>query len=236
MTQSRHLITPRRTWTAAERATLRALYPSTRTTDIATQLSIDIHLVYSQASRMGLRKNAEFLATDKSGRILKGGKLSQATQFTPGQKPWNTGTHYHAGGRSPDTQFKRGNRPHTTQPVGAYRIVTHHASGTQHLERKTSDAKGANHMRWTPVARLVWQATHGPVPPGHIVVFRPGQKTLVLQDITLGRIECITRAENARRNHPNSSNPEIARLVQLKGAITRQVNRIHRLHQERQPA
>jgi hypothetical protein len=116
--------------------------------------------------------------------------------------------------------------PHTAQPVGSYRVVTHQ-SGAQHLERKTSTTKGANHMRWTPVARLVWQAAHGPVPPGHIVVFKPGQKTLVLQDITLDRIECISRKENARRNHPSSSNPELARLIQLKGAITRQVNRIN---------
>lgn len=228
MTASRHLNAPRRTWTPALLATLRALYPNTRTADIATQMGIDITLVYSQANRMGLRKSAEFHATDKSGRILKGGKLSVATQFTPGQKPWNTGTHYHPGGRCADTQFKPGNLPHTTQPVGAYRIVTNHASGTQHLERKTSEAKGANHMRWTPVSRIVWEAAHGHVPPGHIIVFKPGQKTLVLAEITIDRVECITRAEHARRNHPNSSNPEIARLIQLKGAITRQVNRINR--------
>jgi hypothetical protein len=33
-------------------------------------------------------------------------------------------------------------------------------------------------------------------------------------------------AENAQRNHPRSRNPEVRSLYQLKGAITRQVNRI----------
>lgn len=225
MTTSRHINAPRRAWTDAERDTLRSLYPHQRTADIAAQMGIPLHLVYSQASRMGLRKSAQFHATDKSGRLFKGGTRGQASQFKPGQQPWNAGTSYRPGGRCAETQFKPGNQPHTTLPVGAYRIVTHH-SGAQHLERKTSEAKGANHKRWTPVARLVWEAAHGPVPPGHIVVFKPGQRTLVLEHITLDRLECITRAQNADRNHPNRSQPEIAKLIQLKGAITRQVNRI----------
>jgi hypothetical protein len=227
MTTSRHINAPRRTWTAADLATLRALYPNTRTADLADQLGIPLALVYSQASRMGLRKSAEFHATDKSGRIFKGGTLGQVSQFKPGHQAWNAGKHYQAGGRSAETRFKPGNAPHTTLPVGSYRIVTHH-SGSQHLERKTSEAKGSNDKRWTPVTRLVWEQAHGPVPRGHIVVFKPGRQTLVLEHITLDAVECITRREIARRNHPNSSNPELAKLIQLKGAITRQVNRITR--------
>lgn len=218
--------TPPHAWTAAELATLRALYPGTNTADIAAQLGVAIGMVYAQASRLGLRKSAEFHATDKSGRLFKGGTRGQATQFKPGQQPWNAGTNYQAGGRSEQTRFKPGNQPHTTQPVGSYRIVTHQRTGAQHLERKTSEAQGANHKRWTPVARLVWEAANGPVPPGHIVVFKPGQRTVVLEQITLDRLECITRRENARRNHPATRYPELAKLIQLKGAITRQVNRI----------
>jgi len=232
MTQSRHINAPRRVWTDAERTTLRNLYPHQRTADIALQMGIPLPLVYSQATKMGMRKSAEFHATDKSGRILKGGTLSQANQFKPGQKPWNAGTHYQPGGRCATTQFKPGNINHNTLPVGSYRIVTHQATGAQHLERKTSNAKGANHKRWTPVARLVWEQAHGPVPQGHIIVFKPGQRTLELSEITLNKLECINRRENARRNHPINSNPALAKLIQLKGAITRQVNRINRHHQE----
>jgi len=226
MTKSRHILKPRHAWTDAERTKLTELYPTQRSADIAKLLGVELAMVYAQAGRMGLRKSAEFSATDKSGRIFKGGKLGQATQFTPGQKPWNDGIKgYQPGGRCAETQFKAGQQPHTTMPVGSYRIVSHH-SGWKHLERKTSEAKGANHKRWTPVTRLVWEQTHGPVPPGHIVVFKPGRATLVLEHITLDAVECITRKEIARRNHPNSSNPELAKLIQLKGAITRQVNRI----------
>ena len=227
MTKSRNINAPRHRWTPTELAYLREHYPHQRTADLAQHMGISLHVVYATANRVGLHKSQAFAATDKSGRILKGGKLGQASQFRPGEKPWNAGTHYTPGGRCVQTQFKPGNKPTNTQPVGAYRIATG-KNGHKHLERKTGTAKGGNHKRWTPVARLVWEAVHGPVPAGSIVVFKPGQHTLVLQQITVDRIECITRRENARRNHPASYSLELARLIQLKGAITRQVNRIQK--------
>ena len=81
----------------------------------------------------------------------------------------------------------------------------------------------------------MWEAAHGPIPDGFIVVFKPGLKTAVCEEITLDRLECITRAENARRNHPAQRDPELAKLVQLKGAITRQVNRIKKQQEQTAP-
>ena len=80
--------------------------------------------------------------------------------------------------------------------------------------------------------RIVWEAAHGPIPREHIVCFKPGKKAAVLEEVTPDRLECITRAENAKRNHPRSRSPELAMLTQLKGAIARQVNRITREAQE----
>lgn len=225
MTKSMHLNAPRRTWTEAELATLRRTYPHQPTSEIAALLGIDLALVYRRASMLGLHKSAAFAASDKSGRTFKGGTLGQTTQFKPGQKSWNDGLSYQPGGRCAQTQFKPGQKPHSTLPVGSYRTVTE-KTGRKHLERKTSEAKGSNDKRWTPVARLVWEAAHGPVPQGSMVVFKKGQQTAVLEEITLDRVECITRAQHADRNHPNRSNPELAKLIQLKGQITRQVNRI----------
>lgn len=71
----------------------------------------------------------------------------------------------------------------------------------------------------------MWIEANGPVPAGHIVIFKPGMKTTDPERITLDKVECITRAENARRTN-DRRDPEMTRLYQLKGAITRQVNRI----------
>jgi len=49
----------------------------------------------------------------------------------------------------------------------------------------------------------------------------------VLEEITLDKLELLTRAQNAARNSPYTRSPELGRLYQLKGQITRQVNRIN---------
>ena len=72
----------------------------------------------------------------------------------------------------------------------------------------------------------MWEQANGPTPPGHIIVFKPGSRTADPEQITLDRLECISRAENARRNHPRNVSPEFAKLAQLKGAINRQLNRM----------
>ena len=229
MTKNRDILPPRRFWTAAEHEIVRDLYPDIPCADIAALLQRNPGSIYRVARKMFLKKSEYFNVSDMSGRVKLGHTDPRmiGTRFKPGIVPWNTGTHYTAGGRSAETRFKPGQMPHTTMPIGSYRTVTD-KTGRKSLERKISDAKGSNDKRWKAVARLVWEAANGPAPAGCIVVFRPGMHTLVLEQITLDRVECITRKENAVRNHPNRSNPELAKLVQLKGQITRQVNRIQR--------
>ena len=73
--------------------------------------------------------------------------------------------------------------------------------------------------------RLVWMAANGPLPAGHIVVFKPGRRTTELEAITLDAVELISRAENMRRNSVHQLPPELARLVQLRGVLIKTINR-----------
>jgi hypothetical protein len=223
-------------WTADELALLARLYPNSPTKEVAALLDRPVKRVLHKAWQLQIGKSPEFMAANQVGRITPGEGATRglATRFAPGQKPWNAGRKgWQAGGRSVQTQFHTGQLPPTTMPIGSYRLVHNKANGPR-LERKVREVPGSNDKRWTPVTRLVWEAAHGPVPKGSIVVFKPGRVTHVLELITLDAIECITRAENSRRNHPRNKSPEIGRLVQLKGAITRQVNRITRAHEAQQ--
>lgn len=213
---SRHI------WTESQVSQLERLYADNAAADVAQAMGLTTAQIHYKAAQLGLAKSPEFKASEKSGRILRGqqNENMKANHFQPGFAPWNKGLTYQAGGRSKQTQFKPGAKPVSTLPIGAYRICE---GG---LERKTSETPGANHMRWTPVSRLVWIAANGPIPDGHLVVFKPGMRTTVLELITADRLECISRAENARRNHPRHKSPELAKLYQLKGVITRHVNRI----------
>lgn len=235
MTASRTDRPGRRRWSPRDERWLRELYPDQTAAFCAQVLGRSVGQVYQKANAMGLAKSPAFWASDLSGRVRRGHEDPRmvASRFQPGVAPWNKGKPGSAGlhPNSRATQFRPGRRPEEARnylPIGSLRITK------DGLERKlTDDPALAPARRWTPVHRLVWEAAHGPVPRGHIVVFRPGAKTTVLADVTLDRLECISRAEHARRNHPRSKSPELAELVQLRGQITRQVNRINR---EAEPA
>ena len=62
------------------------------------------------------------------------------------------------------------------------------------------------------------------MPVGYLVVFKRGMFTNVLEEITLDRLELVSRAENMRRNSVHRYGPEIASLHQLRGAVNRQIN------------
>jgi len=228
----------RHRWTPESLATLRHLYPDHTADVVAKVIGCSVKAVYNQAREQQIAKSAAFLASDKSGRVQRGKQnpAMVASQFRPGLTPWNKGkpgtTGLHPNCRA--TQFKKGRKPEEArnyQPIGSLRI-----NKDGYLERKVTDNPSlVPARRWVAVHRLAWEAEHGPVPAGHIVVFHPGMKTTVPELITADRLECISRAENARRNHPRNKSPELAKLVQLKGAITRQVNRITREAKEAQP-
>lgn len=210
----------RKPWTETECDHIRKHYADGETAPIAAQLGRTARAVFQKARDLGLNKSMAFFQTVASGRLQQDGR-SMGKLFTKGHKPWNTGIKGWVAPGSEATRFQSGGKPTTTLPVGSYR-----RNKGGHLQRKIGDAPGAAHNRWRCVAELVWIEAYGPVPSGHIVVFRPGRFSAVLGNITLDAVECISRAENARRNHPSNRSPEYAKLCQLKGAISRQVNRI----------
>ena len=224
---------PRTPWTAEAEAMLTQHYPTTAGPALADMLGRPLRTVYYKAWSMGLKKSREFISEQARAHMLDPAHPARKSQFQPGLTPWNKGKPFDSGGRSVQTRFKPGNKPSTTLPMGAYRLVHEVSTGRWVLEQKTSDTSGASNKRWTAVSRLVWQRAHGPIAPGHVVVFKPGMFTNKLDDITADKLDCITRAEHAYRNSARCKSPELAGLVALKGHITRQVNRINREHNER---
>lgn len=230
MTKSRGILAPRRFWTEAEIALLCDMYPDCAAEDVAAFMGRTAKQVYCAAKAHGLRKSPEFLASDTAARIQRGrtDQRFTSTQFKPGQQSWSKGLRGVVGVQEGcrATQFKKGGMTgaaqHNYKPIGSERI---NADG--YLDRKvTDDASIAPARRWVGVHRLVWEAVHGPVPAGHVVVFKPGRHTTERDAITEHMVELVTRAELMRRNsyHTNYP-PEVRHLIQLRGALNRQINK-----------
>lgn len=217
-------------WSPAIDAEVMRRYPNEIAETLASDLGCTVSALYSRAFTLGAKKSAEFAAQCTHQRWLEGRhENSRRHQFRKGDAPMNKGRPWGEWMPNPDacraTQFEKGQMSGAAQynyrPIGSLRI-----SKDGKLERKvTDDQTIAPAARWKPVSRLVWEAANGPIPAGHAVAFRDGKRTAVAKEITLDRLELVSRGELMRRNSYHTRYPkEVVQLIQLKGALNRKIN------------
>ena len=217
MTTSRNRIRKRWKPSAADLEMMRRHYPTTKTEILARLFEVEYNQVQRLAMRMGLRKDPEWLNGPEGGRL--DGIRGMGSRFQPGHQSWMTGR---KGIRqSPRTEFKPGQKPANWKPVGSLRVIKDELN--QYLQIKLTDT-GCTPKDWVMYHRHVWQQAHGPIPEGHCVAFLPGRFSLDPDKITPDALELVTPAEIMRRNNFYKYGPEVAAVVQLRGAITRQIN------------
>lgn len=194
-----------RPWTSVDLAMIREFYPIMPKAALAFVMRRTPIALRNMARKLGVRSLPETIA--------------RYARFQKGHASWNKGMKgWESGGRSAETRFKPGRLPHTWKPIGTYRV---NADG--YLDRKVSDT-GYPPRDWIAVHRLVWAEANGPIPPGHFVTFKPGRRTTEPERITPDALELVTRQELMRRNSVHTRMPpELARLVQLRGALIRKI-------------
>lgn len=194
---------------------MRELYPTTRASDIAERIGLSTKQVVYKAHKMGLRKPPEVIAAFSKQAMENPNHGGRKHQFHASQKPWNKGIHWVAGGRSAETRFKPGNKPHGHHPVGHERTTK-----DGYLQRKITDT-GVTRKDYVPVHHLVWKASGKEIPKGFALIFKDGNK----HNIVIENLELISRPDLMRRNSVHNLPKEVAELVQLRGAINRQINK-----------
>lgn len=108
-------------------------------------------------------------------------------QFVKGMIPWNKGKHFKAGGRSAETQFKKGLIPPNYQPVGT---VVVHSDGYTFIKL----AK----RKWQLYQRYIWEkANHKQLKKNQVVLFLDGNRNNFAPD----NLMVISRKELAIINH-----------------------------------
>jgi hypothetical protein len=226
MTRSRHINRPKAIWTPDLEAVLIMRYPHEKTSRIAADIGMTTEQLYKKATLLGLKKTPEYLASADACRLRRGGDVGAAFRFQKGRETHNKGKKGICYPGCEATQFKKGHKLNEELPLGALRI---NADG--YLDRKVSMTANPPARRWVGVHRLVWIERNGLVPEGHIVVFKPGMRTTNPDEITIEKVELVSRAEHMKRHTLHNYPKEIAQLIQLRGAVNRKINR--RLKDER---
>lgn len=216
----------RRFWTPEEIKALTELYPDATASEASASIGRSVSGIHGMAAKLGIRKSKAFYLSQASGRLESAAGLE--SRFKKGSVPWNKGKSHPPRGRSAETQFKKGEMTgaaqHNYVPIGSLRVTKYGS-----LERKvTDDPDLYPARRWRPVAHLVWEAANGPIPAKHVVRFLPGMATTVEAEITIDRLECISLAENMRRNSLHRYPKEIANAIQLRSALNRRINSVEK--------
>lgn len=165
--------TPRERWTEADDATLRARYPHESTARLATAMGRTVQACYRRALTLGLKKDAAYLQSAESGRILPGSDLGTRTRWKPGYAPKHPkrGKGW-APGRMGETQFRRERPSWNAMPIGSERIK----AGYRWVKvRDTRNVPWTEN--WRELHRVRWEAAHGPIPEGHALLCRDGDRT-----------------------------------------------------------
>lgn len=227
---SKRQYSQRRVWTEAETRYVRERYADTLTADLARYLGRTLGSVYQMAQRLGLEKSADYMGASlhAAGETLA--KSSKSTQFQPGHVPVNKGVRRPgwAPGRMAEHQFQRGGRSgmaaRNWRPIGT---ILADANGYLRIKMREAqhgkEPTGFGNTRvWPFYHRYLWEQTNGPIPAGHLVVFRDGNR----QNCVIENLQLMTLADNARRNSMWSHMPrELAEVIQLQGALKRKLRR-----------
>lgn len=163
------------------------------------RLATEITVLFNQ--KFGLDVTPEVIRSWKQNHHVTSGI---DTTFKKGYIPPNKGKHVQVDNRSKETQFKNGNIPSNTLPVGT---IVKRTDG--YLWQKIRDDVPSRQC-WKQYAHIVWQTAYGPLPAKHKLIFLDGNRS----NCSLDNLALISNAAHARmaHNHYFSTDPELTKL------------------------
>lgn len=163
-------------------------------------------------TKMAERLNASF-GTAYTARQIKrlygSRKLDSGItgRFQKGHEPPNKGKKGECAPGSEKTQFRKGNLPANTKPVGHERISQ---SGYVEVKVRMRPSRTDCNDNFVAKHRLIWEQLHGPIPEGSVVIFKDGNK----RNFDPGNLALITKAQRLQMTRRGlfSSDPELTEV------------------------
>lgn len=218
----------RRFWTPVEDAALRLVYPWWPTARLAHPFGRTIWSVNHRAEVLGLHKSAAYRASPEAQWLRRNADIGAPFRFQKGHVPANKGVRRPgwSAGRMRETQFKKGERRGAAainwRPIGTLATDPEGYQRIKIREARPGEAYGFGNVGvWPLLQRHVWRTAHGAIPPGHVIVFKDGNRA----NCILENLDCIARRALMARNTVHNLPKPLAQTIQLLGALNRQVRR-----------
>jgi HNH endonuclease len=186
---------------------LKHFYSDVSNLVLAEQLGRSYRSICTQAFKMGLVKSKQYKETERAKTYFPKGHVP-ANKGTKGIMKRNSGT------------FKKGNIPATAKYDGCVTVRTETMKNGKPRPYKYVRLDKA---KWQPLHHKIWIEEHGPIPAGHIIIFRDGNSLNCIPE----NLQMITKRENADRNR-NYYNKEIRLAVRLINKIKKKIYEKHR--------
>lgn len=226
MTKPKGALSTRKPWTDEQLAILRDRYPHEPTGALVALIGRTASSIYGKAAQLGLKKTAEYLAGPHACRLRRDDNPGIQSRFQPGFTPWNKGKKIGSHPGSVATQFKPGHLSgralEVAKPIGTERITK-----DGYRQRKINNDLPF-YKRWRLVQLIVWEENFGPVPKGHAITFRDGNR----QNCAPENLALIKRSDLMAKNTVHNLPKPLAELVQLRGALNRKINRLQRKNED----
>lgn len=161
----------------------------------------------------------EKFGTEKTGQQIKtfvhnrGITSGRTGQFEKGQESWNLGKKGYMGANR--TSFKKGDAPANRKPIGTERIDS--KDGFVLVKIAEHNPYTGAPTRYKHKHVHVWEAANGPVPEGHAVALKDGNKlNCSLENLLLvSRAELLAMNLHGYKNQPDELKPIVLALAKI---------------------
>lgn len=223
----------RRLWSDEEDRRFRAVYLHESSASLAKRFDRPLCSINGHASKLGLKKTKEYMASPAACRLRRGGNVGAAFRFKKGTIPHNKGLRRPGWfrGRMRETQFKKGARSANWLPVGTIK-----PNSDGYLRLKVADEPqsiagvGAKSTNWVFLHKMIWERANGPIQPGHRIWWKDGDHA----NCSLENLELLRDKEHMARTTVQNLPPEIKEVIVVRSALVRRIHRMEKANGKKQ--